>query len=464
MVNRTARLVQIRCTNHSGSAFTIRRGSFSQKGLGVVVVVSGLSFQFNRGCYRMDLGFIVREIRSGRVLSMSMGNERATAVYGTPELGSNDPLWMETVEYVIDRSNNPDDSRPGVVGRLRVLWDEDYLYVRVVVEDEDVYRGAISDHAYDSVEFYVGPGSRGFNQWRISATGVWSGLNAEGRAGWSELTDSGYVVEVRLPKGGVTFENGLLTFEVYLNNSSSAGNDRYEVVSAFGDPDAAFLGHESFEDSLRLVEGDVVDERFSIHVLSGLGGDVSPVVPGNIFRVAGREERTFEFVPESGQVLDRVLLDGVEVSVTEDNTYTIENVSANHTLSVTFKNDPDAELLEFIVWNDNFAKGEYTTAVIIDLGEGQAIAASDLNSEMFTVSFKNTTLDGLALAVEGTRKIARVYANDEPTVRGHLGVVENSPDCRVGLVRGRYIVVEFEFYTETGGKTTLDGQSNSTLD
>jgi len=113
---------------------------------------------------------------------------------------------METMEYMIDQSNNPDDPRPGAVGRLRVLWDEDYLYVRVVVEDEDVYTGAISDHAYDSVEFYVGPGSRGFNQWRISATGVWSGLNAEGRAGWSELTDGGYVVEVRLPKGGVTFE------------------------------------------------------------------------------------------------------------------------------------------------------------------------------------------------------------------------------------------------------------------
>src|SRR5690625_5979858 len=119
---------------------------------------------------------------------------------------------METMEYMIDESNNTDDTRPGVVGCLRVLWDEDYLYVRVVVEDEDVYTGAISDHAYDSVEFYVGPGSRGFNQWRISATGVWSGLNAEGRAGWSELTGSGYVVEVRIPKGDLTFEIVLLTF------------------------------------------------------------------------------------------------------------------------------------------------------------------------------------------------------------------------------------------------------------
>lgn len=394
---------------------------------------------------------------------MSLGNEKAKAVYGTPELGSNDPLWVETMEYMIDQSNNPGDPRPGAMGRFRVLWDEDYLYVRVVVEDEDVYTENISDHASDSVEFYVGPGSRGFNQWRISATGLWSGQNAEGRAGWTELTDAGYVVEVRIPKGHLEIKNRLLTFDVYINNSSSDGNDRYEVVSAFGEPDAAFLGHETFEDSLMLIEADVVDERFSIRVKSGLGGHVSPTGPGNVFRVAGGEERTFTFIPESGQVLDRVMLDGVEVCVTAENTYTLENVSANHTIYATFKNDPDAELLHFIVWNDHFARGEYTTAVIIDLGEGHAIADSDLNVEMFTVSFKNTTLDGLALAFEGRRKIVRVYANDEPTVLGYLGLVENSPDYRQGLERGRYIVVEFEFYTETGGMTTLDGQSNSTL-
>src|SRR5690606_4069439 len=74
----------------------------------------------------------------------------------------------------------------------------------------------------------------------------------------------------------------------------------------------------------------------------------------------------------------------------------------------------------------------------------------------------NTTLDGNTVVFEGERTISRVYANDEPNVRGYLGKVSPSPDYQEGLESGRYIVVELEFYTEVGGNTTLDG-SNSTL-
>lgn len=38
------------------------------------------------------------------------------------------------------------------------------------------------DHQYDSLEFYVGTGTGGSNQWRVSATGVFSGQAAPGRA------------------------------------------------------------------------------------------------------------------------------------------------------------------------------------------------------------------------------------------------------------------------------------------
>ncbi|WKL00974.1 fibronectin type III domain-containing protein [Paenibacillus amylolyticus] len=43
-----------------------------------------------------------------------------------------------------------------------------------------------------------------------------------------------------------------------------------------------------------------------------------------------------------------------------------------------------------------------------------------------------------------------------------MGQVNNSPDYQDGLASGRYIVVESEFYSESGGNTTLDGSSNST--
>lgn len=85
------------------------------------------------------------------------------------------------------------------------------------------------------------------------AVGVWSGQNAQGRAAWTEHTETGYIVEVRIPKRGLTLEEGRFTFEVYINNSSSKGNDRYEVVSSFGDPDTGFGSDDSLRDKLTLI-------------------------------------------------------------------------------------------------------------------------------------------------------------------------------------------------------------------
>jgi len=144
-----------------------------------------------------------------------------TAVYGTPELGSNDPLWFKTNEYPINRSSAPDDPRPHATGTVRILWDENFLYARVVVEDSNVYQGAGGDHTYDSVEFFVGPGSSGTNQWRVSATGVFSGQSHTDRAAWTQITDTGYIVEIRIPKRDLTLQPGKFTFEVNLNFESA---------------------------------------------------------------------------------------------------------------------------------------------------------------------------------------------------------------------------------------------------
>ncbi|WP_224753793.1 S-layer homology domain-containing protein [Paenibacillus terricola] len=385
-----------------------------------------------------------------------------TAIFGTPELGSNDPLWALTMEHPINKSTVPDDPRPHATGTARILWDHDYLYARVVVKDSNLYKGAGGDHTYDSLEFYVGNGSSGSNQWRISATGVFSGQSAQGRAAWTQITDTGYIVEMRIPKRTLTLEEGKLTFEVYINNSTDKGGDRYEVVSSFGAPDTGYSSDASFKDSLQLSSANVADNRFSITATAESGGTITPNPPGGVLRLAKGSSKQFTFTPNYGKIVDTVTVDGNAVTLSAAGTYTFTNVEADHTIVVTFKNDPDAKQLPFIVWNDNFARGEYTTAVIIDLGDGKAALGSALNPGLFTVSAKNTTLSGDAVTFEGTRKITRVYANDQPKVRGYKGTVSNSPDYQEGLSSGRYIVVELEFYSESGGNTTLDGSSNST--
>lgn len=386
-----------------------------------------------------------------------------TVMFGTPQLGANDPLWNKTREYPINRSTVPDDPRPHATGTVRILWDYDHVYARVVVQDSNLYQGPGPDYTYDSVEFFVGPGSNGSNQWRVSATGVFSGQSHTDRAAWTEITETGYIVEIRIPKRNVNLQPGnKLTFEVYINNSTEKGGDRYEVVSAFGTPDTGFGSDEAFHDSVELIPADEVDPRHSITILAEPGGKVTPNAPGHVLRVAPGSALTFTVNPDYGKVVDAVTVDDAPVAVEAGNTFTLADINADHKIRVTFRDDPAAEPLPFIVWNDNFARGEYTTAVIIDLGEGREALGTALHPDLFTVSARNTTLTGDTVVFEGERKISRVYANDEPKVRGYLGKVLNSPDYQEGLASGRYIVIELEFYTETGGSTTLDGSSNST--
>src|SRR5690606_7446904 len=152
--------------------------------------------------------------------NVEANNDSPTAMFGTPELGANDPLWFLTPEYPIDQSTVPDDPRPHATGTVRILWDDDYIYARVVVQDSNLYVGPGGNHTYDSLEFFVGPGSNGSNQWRVSASGVFSGQSHEDRAAWTQITDTGYIVEIRIPKRDLNLAPGKFTFEVYINNST----------------------------------------------------------------------------------------------------------------------------------------------------------------------------------------------------------------------------------------------------
>ena len=391
-------------------------------------------------------------------------NGKPTAMFGTPQLGADDPLWDQTKAYPINRSTLPEgDPRPRATGTVRILWDDDYVYARVEVQDSNLYVGPGGDHTYDSVEFFVGPGSSGSNQWRVSATGVFSGQSHTDRAAWTRITDDGYIVEIRIPRRDVVLESGgYLTFEVNINNSTEKGGDRYEVVSAFGTPDAGFTGDESFRDSVKLIDAIKPDPRLSVIIVAEPGGRVEPNAPGNVLRVEPGTSLEFTIKPDKGKIVDTVTVDGQPVTVGADNAFTLTDIRVDTRIHVTFKDDPAAEQIPFIVWNDNFARGEYTTAVIIDLGEGREAKGSALRPDLFAVSHRDTTLSGNTV-FEGERRITRVYANDEPKVRGYLGEKFNSPDYRDGLESGRYIVIELEFYTEVGGHTTLDENSNSTV-
>lgn len=203
---------------------------------------------------------------------------------------------------------------------------------------------------------------------------------------------------------------------------------------------------------IRLYEPNVdVGVEHYVIATSGPNGTISPTsLTGHVWVKAG-EDVTFTFTPAFGFEVDKVTVNGEEVEVS-GNTYTIKNVTSDGTaIHVTFKPASDTADLPFIVYNDIFSVGNVTTAVIIDLGEGNAANLSDLSADMFTVSARNTRLDGSTVIFEGTRKITRVYVNDEPKPLGYVTPAPGSDDLVTDTpASGRYIIIEFEFWSSNG--------------
>ena len=203
---------------------------------------------------------------------------------------------------------------------------------------------------------------------------------------------------------------------------------------------------------LRLYEPNVdVGVQHYIIATAGPNGAISPTsLTGHVW-VNDGEDVTFTFTPAFGFEVDKVTVNDEEVAVT-DNTYTIRNVTASGTrIHVTFKPVSNAADLPFIVYNDIFSVGNITTAVIIDLGEGQAANLAELSSDMFTVSARNTRLDGTTVIFDGERRITRVYVNDEPKPLGYLTPAPGSDDLVTDTpASGRYIIIEFEFWNANG--------------
>ena len=83
-------------------------------------------------------------------------------------------------------------------------------------------------------------------------------------------------------------------------------------------------------------------EKHTITASAGPNGSISP--SGDVQTAAGKD-RTFEFTPDAGHEIDKVTVDGEEVTV-ENNSYTFHDVASDHTIYVTFK---EADVTEFVL-------------------------------------------------------------------------------------------------------------------
>ncbi|NOV02797.1 S-layer homology domain-containing protein [Paenibacillus planticolens] len=132
----------------------------------------------------------------------------------------------------------------------------------------------------------------------------------------------------------------------------------------------------------------------TIYASTGSNGSISPSVSVS---VPEGTDQIFTFTPDSGYMVDTLIVDGANETVT-GNTYTFTNVTTNHVINVTFKQDPtQLPLTEYTITASAGSNGIISPrgSVIVTEGTNQTFAVMPNNGYMIdTLTVDSTTVTG----------------------------------------------------------------------
>ena len=131
--------------------------------------------------------------------------------------------------------------------------------------------------------------------------------------------------------------------------------------------------------------GAFEQDYYTITATAGTNGAISPSGSVSVWK---NQDQTFTFTPDTYYEVDQVKVNGVATSVT-NNPYTFENVTANHTINVTFK--PKT----FTITKGAMQNGDITVANTIKFGETKEFTVTPnegYSIERVTASSGNVTL------------------------------------------------------------------------
>ncbi len=205
----------------------------------------------------------------------------ANAVYGTPVLGENDPAWATAP---VINANKQAVGNANATGKVKVLWDEQNMYVRVEVTDNEVDVSSANAWERDSVEVFLSEtnfrggysGTQG-NQYRVDADGGTSqktdakgwGIDSGEGYSFAERTSYGYLVEMKLPwrADAAPKEDGVVGFDIQINDPPPAAS-RPQVT--WSDPDANGYNSSINWGNLKLA-GQQSSISYTVTVVNGTG-------------------------------------------------------------------------------------------------------------------------------------------------------------------------------------------------
>jgi len=164
--------------------------------------------------------------------------------------GEMDPIWsIASVQYIGTTIDGSVSSPADCSGSWRVMWDVEYIYVIVDVNDEALFNDSGSAYQDDSVEFYFdggnskGPGSPlsdddrqytfGWTATDIQGTNT----NTAGVESGQVTTANGWRIEMRLPwmslQGSAPAMDDLIGIDVFINDDDNGGDTREGQVATF---------------------------------------------------------------------------------------------------------------------------------------------------------------------------------------------------------------------------------------
>jgi endo-1,4-beta-xylanase len=158
---------------------------------------------------------------------------QTSARYGAPTLDAQDPLWRTAPEIPI---NQHIMAWQGASGTGRVLWDDQALYVLVIVNDAELNKANPVPHEQDSIEIFIDEGNHkpsymqdDDGQYRVNFENETS-FNPppiedgfESRA-FISVSGKGYAVTAKIPWKTIKPQEGdLVGFDLQINGASSRG-------------------------------------------------------------------------------------------------------------------------------------------------------------------------------------------------------------------------------------------------
>jgi len=146
--------------------------------------------------------------------------------------------------------------------------------------------------------------------------------------------------------------SGVYTLPIVLNNPTfTNSNITYASGNLQSGNNATYFtgfttetGNSSFQlsGSMHFTYSECSPTEYTITATAGANGSISP---SGAVCVAGGENQTFTFTPNSCFEIDKVLVDGIPVSIT-DGAFTFENIVSNHTIHATFALTMQVPLVE----------------------------------------------------------------------------------------------------------------------